>query len=77
MSDKQRQILRLKQDFLLMLAARFDQRLAVTEGGPRLEQLREYIYPEWENYVDHQIKMLAKEQNIGVPDFAKLTPLTR
>lgn len=78
-SDSERDELRLKQDFLIMLAvdnAGFPESYRITDhaGAPTLSDLRAYIYPDWEHAIDQQIRELAREQRVGVPDFGRLTP---
>ena len=75
-TDRERDELRLKQDFLLMLAgnANVPESYRITDhpGAPTLSDIRKYIYPDWEHTIDHQIRELAREQKIGVPDFSRL-----
>ena len=76
MTDLQRRQLRMKQDFLLMIAVDMcghpESRL-ITEGGPSLASLRGCIHPEWSNYIDTAIRLLAKDNNVAVPDFGRLS----
>lgn len=78
MSDLERRRLRLKQDFLVMLAemGKFPENLHITDhpGAPTLAKIREFVYPEWEHSVDAKIRELAAAQSpkVGVPDFDAL-----
>lgn len=76
MTDLKRTELRLKQDFLLMLAVDmkgYDGSIHIDEkaSSPTLRSLRYYLFPEWEGFIDNQIRSLAAAQRpaIRVPDF--------
>ena len=75
-TDRQREELRLKQDFLAMLTdmGNFPGHFRIAEeaGAPSVADIRKYIYPDWEHTIDRQIRALAKEQGVGVPDFSRL-----
>ena len=74
--DLDRTRLRLKQDFLSMLAEDMagyppSFRIAEHPGSPTLADIRRYVYPEWEHSIDSQIGSLAESNYpvVGVPDF--------
>ena len=81
MTDEKRAELRMKQDFLLMLAVDMRNtpesfRVYDHPGAPTLAQLRGAIHPDWEVSMDHQIRTLAEESKMPVPDFKYLCSLT-
>ncbi len=75
-----RDVLRMKQDFLIMLAVdmeAYPETHVLTEGGPTLAQMRRYVYPDWEGYIDSTIRRIAGDRNVSVPDFEALAVKTR
>lgn len=79
MEDLKATELRLKQDFLLMLAVdmmQFPESFKITDhpGAPTVAELRPFIHPDWENTIDMKIKELAEYQypKVSVPDFKYL-----
>ncbi len=41
-------------------------------GAPTLSELRGCVWPVWEASVDQQVRELAAEMNVGVPNFEAL-----
>jgi hypothetical protein len=81
MENNKRSEIRLKQDFLLMLAVDMRNtpesfRIYDHPGAPMLSELRGTIHPDWEVTIDHQIRTLAAESKVSVPDFKYLASLT-
>jgi uncharacterized short protein YbdD (DUF466 family) len=78
MTEQQRTRLRLKQDFLVMLAgmSNYEEYLRIDEKdtAPSIAQLRIAVYPDWEGIVDGHIQSMANRMSpkVGVPDFAYL-----
>ena len=64
MSDWERDRLREKQDRLLELCEGMNPHLRISfhcPGSPTLAELETYLYPEWEDVVDAQIRRLEAD----------------
>lgn len=80
-----RTLLRVKQDYLLHMAEMFypsmpererdNLRFTAHVGAPRLCDLREFVYPEWESALDTQLEHLAAELKMGLPDWDNVVRL--